>query len=139
MPSRTAHFLNLQLFQFLAGDQKIRAADGRLHHAAGGAENLASGGAHAEGRVGVIGFDVHHVDAEHANELGRLARGQHVVHIRHVVATHFLARALELLRRARHDRHADDLGRVEALALGEERLDHSAHHLLRALAGGQAR
>jgi hypothetical protein len=49
---QAAHFLNLEFFQFLAGEREIRAADGRLHHAANGAEDLASGGAHAKRRVG---------------------------------------------------------------------------------------
>ena len=91
------------------------------------------------GVSGASGGERREVEAVHPNQLRQLARGEHGVDVRPAVARHLGPPGLELLGRARHDRHAVDARRVDRLALGEEALDDGPQHLLRALAGGEVR
>ena len=65
--------------------------------------------------------------------LAELARGEPEVDVLEAGVVHLGPVALELLRRAGHERAAHDVRRVEAELLGVVGLDERAEHLLRAL------
>ena len=92
----------------------VGGADGRFHHAAGGAEDLAGGRPFAERRVRLFRRHVPQVDAAHADQAGQFPRGEHGVDVGNSVPRHFRPGRLELLGRAGHDAHAEDAGRVDA-------------------------
>ena len=126
---------DLQVFQLLAGHQVVGGADRRLHHAAGGAEILPAELRSPNGVSASSGCS-----ASRSRPCRRIIRASSRVvstasTSAHAVAAHLSALRLELLGRAGHDRHAEDLRRIDPLALGKEGLDDRPHHLLRALAG----
>ncbi len=117
----------------LAGDQLDDGAQGRLHHAAGGAEDDAGAGGRAERVVEVALRQGRHVQAGLLEHLAELARGETVVDVLEAGVVHLGPVALELLGRAGHERDAHDARGVEAELLGVVGLDERAEHLLRAL------
>src|ERR1039457_5436053 len=87
----------------------------------------------------VRGFRLHadHAHTTHAQKLSRLARGENIVHVGIVSLSHLRPARFELLGRARHDGHADDLGRVDAFSLSKVTLGDRTQHLLWTLARRQ--
>ena len=113
---------DFQRFQLAAGHQVIGRADGRFHHAAGAAEEFAGRGPLAEGSIGLFGRQFAQVQAPHADQLA----SSRVVSTASMSGSpswrHFRAVGLELLRRAGHDAHAVDLGRIDAPRSAKQRL-----------------
>ena len=117
----------------LAGDHLDDGAQGGLHDAAGGAEDDAGAGGRAE-RVVEVGLrQGRHVEAGLLEHLGELTRGETVVDVLVAGVAHLGPVALELLGRARHERDAHDVRRVQVQLFGVVGLDERAEHLLRAL------
>ena len=120
------------------GDQVVSRAQSRFHHAAGGAEDHAGAGTHAQGRVKLLfrqGVDVDVLRADHPVDF---PGGQHQIHVRIAagVLHHRQIRLLLLGKAGHHGDAANPMG-VHADEFGEVALGHRAEHLLGALGGGQ--
>ena len=76
-------------------------------------------------------------DAGLLDHAGQLTGGQGHIHIGQAVVAQLRTVALELLGRAGHDGHAEDVLGVDARMLGIVALHQRAIHALRGLAGGQ--
>ena len=123
--------------QLAAGHQLQHGAQRRLHHAAGGAEDQAgAGGSRRRDRRSPT-WAGGHVEAGLVEHLAQFAGGEPEVDVLVAAVAHLRPVALELLGRAGHEGHADDVGRVEAQLLGVVGLDESPEHLLRALGAGE--
>ena len=121
-----------------AGDKVVGAAQGRVHDAAGGAEDHRRAGAAAQRTVKghlIQNGGVDLLAPEHPDDL---TGGQHHVHVRVTAGVpHGGQGRLALFGGAGHDGHHEDVVGVHPQLLGEVALGHGTEHLLGTLGGGQ--
>ncbi|MCL4195711.1 MAG: hypothetical protein KJZ87_28500, partial [Thermoguttaceae bacterium] len=109
--------VRVEVLYFPARHQLKHGPRGGFHAPAGRAENDARTGGGAERLVEVALGHSGQRDAGLADHLGQLAGGEPVVDVLAAAGAHFRPVALELLRRTGHQRHGDDVGRIEAVDL----------------------
>ena len=103
----------------LAGDQFAGGPERGLHHAAGGAEDVAGAAGQAQRGVELARRQRREVDPVALDHPDQFPRGQHGVGIRRAVGHEMLGPpGLVLLRHAGHHRHHEDLLRIDARLLG---------------------
>ena len=117
----------------------MRGAQGRLHHAAGRAENGPRAGISAQQRIHLLVIrQIAEINARALNHAAQLARRQRNINVLLPGAAHFLAPLnLKFLGGARHDGHHENVLRVQPLLLRIIRLRQRADHGMRRLGRGE--
>lgn len=127
----------IQLFTCLTGELLVSGAQRGLHHSAGGAENVAGAGRHAERGVEIGVAELAKFDAERLYHPDDFTRRHDGVGPRGAPRRVMLGAArLVLLGRTGHDGHIEDLSGIQPFLFGVVRFGQDGKHAHRRTACG---